>query len=27
VRFARLRLDVALSDVPLFGAGAQPTSG
>jgi ATP-dependent DNA ligase len=27
VRFARLRLDVALPDVPPFGAGAQPASG
>jgi ATP-dependent DNA ligase len=27
VRFARLRLDVALPDVPPFGAGVQPASG
>lgn len=27
VRFARLRLDVAVTDVPPFGAGAEPTSG
>ncbi|MGW0467646.1 ATP-dependent DNA ligase [Streptomyces sp. NPDC003027] len=27
VRFARLRLDVAVADVPPFGAGAEPASG
>lgn len=27
VRFARLRLDVAVPDVPPFGAGAEPASG
>lgn len=27
VRFARLRLDVAVTDVPPFGAGAEPASG
>ncbi|MGC0327073.1 ATP-dependent DNA ligase [Streptomyces sp. SAI-170] len=27
VRFARLRLDVTVADVPLFGAGTEPASG
>ncbi|WP_235617288.1 hypothetical protein [Streptomyces thermolilacinus] len=27
VRFARLRLDVAVTDVPPFGSGAEPASG